>query len=35
MTTVIQYKTPYIVQGRGPFIFSFALGHCVILRYVL
>ena len=35
MTAVIRYKTHYIVQSRGPFILSFALGHNVSLRCVL
>ena len=35
MTAVIQYKTPYIVAGKGPFILSFALGNDVSLRSVL
>ena len=35
MTVVIHYKTPYIVQDRGPFILSFALGYDSSLRCVL
>ena len=35
MTTVIRYKTPYVVNGKGPFILSFALGNDVSLRCVL
>ena len=35
MTAVIQYKTPYIVAGKGPFILSFALGNDVSLRSVI
>ena len=32
---VIRYRTPYIVNGKGPFILSFALGNDVSLRCVL
>ena len=35
MTAIIQYKTPYVVDGKGPFILSFALGNDVSLRSVL
>lgn len=35
MTVVVQHKTPYVVQGRGSFILSYALGHDVSLRCVL
>ena len=35
MTAVIRYKKPYIVNGKGPFILSFALGDDVSLRCVL
>ena len=35
ITAVIRYKTPYIVNGKGPFILSFALGNDVSLRCVL
>ena len=34
-TAVIRYKTPYIVEGCGPYILSFALEHDVNLRCVL
>ena len=34
MTTVIHYKTPYIMTGKGPFILSFALGNDVSLGCV-
>ena len=32
MTAVIWYKTPYIVNGKGPFILSFALGNDISMR---
>ena len=35
MTAVIQYKTPYIVNGRGSFILSFALSNDVSIQCVL
>ena len=35
MTAVIRYKTPYVVDGKGSFILSFALGNDVSLRSVL
>ena len=35
MTAVIRYKTPYEVDGKGPFILSFALGNDASLRSVL
>ena len=35
MTAVIWYKTPYIVNGKGAFILSFALGNDVSIRCVL
>ena len=35
MTAVIRYKTPYVVDGKWPFILSFALGNDVSLRSVL
>ena len=34
MTTVIHYKTPYIMTGKGLFILSFALGNDVSLGCV-
>ena len=35
MTAVIRYKTPYTVDGKGPFILSFVLSNDVNLRSVL
>ena len=35
MTAVIRYMTLYVVDGKGPFILSFALGNDVSLRSVL
>lgn len=35
MTAVIRYKTPYVVDGKGSFILSFALENDVSLRSVL
>ena len=35
MIAVIRYKTPYVVDGKGSFILSFALGNDVSLRSVL
>ena len=34
MTAVIRYKTPYTVNGKDPFILSFALGNDVSLHCV-
>ena len=35
MTAVIRYKTPYVADGKGLFILSFALGNDFSLRSVL
>ena len=35
MNVVIRYKTPYIVNGKGPFVLSFVVGNDVSLRCVL
>ena len=35
MTAIIRYKIANTLQGRGPFILSFALGHNFNLRCVL
>ena len=32
---MIRYKTPYIINGKGPFVLSFALGNNVNLCCVL
>ena len=32
---MIRYKIPYIINGKGPFVLSFALGNDVNLRCVL
>ena len=35
MSTVICYKTPYIMNGKDIFVLSFAMGNDVSLRSVL
>ena len=34
-TAVIRYKTPYTINGKGPFVLSLALGNDASLRCVL
>jgi len=35
MTTVIQYRTPYLINNTSPLILSFALDNDVALRSIL
>ena len=35
MTTIIRYRTPYIIKKQDPLLISFTLSNDISLRYVL